>query len=51
MRWEYKYERFDIRERKSFIDFLNEQGKDGWDLVEKSVSFSVYLCIFKRLLS
>lgn len=54
-KWEYKQHTsdWDLTERE-FIEWLNENGKDGWEMVEYSKWESdywdrcKYTCLFKR---
>lgn len=54
-KWEYKREtsEFHLTEQ-DFIDWLNEEGQKGWELVEYKMydedlwGRNAYTCIFKR---
>lgn len=48
-KFEYKREDFDFSyEKKTFTDWLNKHGEDGWELVSVTRDYLMWICFFKR---
>lgn len=47
MKWEYKETEFDDLSI-SFIDYLNEEGLDRWELISHITIDDITYCLFKR---